>query len=215
MRLLAGILVCALAAPGISADPATRQRLIRYFGGWYSFFPGSRVSVAESGEIVLPGLEAYRVRRHSESKFHREANVALVDRVRDEVFVGDVFHDDARKAAGRPFDAAADLPLIQGSLREAFGLPVRVLQEGEKRGPLLPIVVELEQTPGASAVRRGFVSADGASLLLGEFHDLSRYATPCFLHRGTLVSGEEDLLETLLAERTGGGERLAKGPGKP
>jgi hypothetical protein len=59
MRLLAGILVCALAAPGISADPATRQRLIRYFGGWYSFFPGSRVSVAESGEIVLPGLEAY------------------------------------------------------------------------------------------------------------------------------------------------------------
>jgi predicted DsbA family dithiol-disulfide isomerase len=44
---------------------------------------------------------------------------------------------------------------------------------------------------------------------------LGIYATPCFLHRGTLVSGEEDLLETLLAERTGGGEKPAVGSGKP
>src|SRR5262249_52162788 len=155
------------------ADAPMRQRLIRYFGGWYSYLPGSRVSATETREVVVPELESYRIQRHSESKFHQESNVALYDRARDEVFVGDVFHDPERAAARRPFDPARDLPNIRASLGEAFGLPVRLRLGDQSRGTLKLLTVSIDQQRGAFATRTGFVSSDGATLMIGEFHSLS------------------------------------------
>jgi len=188
------ILASLLSAGAATADPATRQRLIRHFGSWYSYFPGSRVSVRETSEIALPGLEAYRVQRHSESKRHQESNVALVDPARGEVFVGRVFHDDARAAAKRPFDPSSDLASIEAHLTEAYGLPVKVVAKGN-RGALREISISVQQVPGASVSYSGYVSEDGASLLLGEFHSLEE--------------GAEALRKRLLAQtpgvRTGSG----------
>ena len=181
MRKLIGLAV--LGALGVSlsspvlADPSTRQRIARYFEDWYSFVPGSRVSVAETKEIAVPELEAYRVERHSQSKAHQESNIALYDRARDEVFVGDVFYDPDRAAARRSFEPARDLPNVRTSLGEAFGLPVRLELDDRARGVLRPLTVSIDQQKNAFATRPGFVSADGAALMLGEFHPLSETAS--------------------------------------
>lgn len=189
------VLAWSLCAGLSLADPATRQRLIRHFGGWYSYFPGSRVSVRETGEIALPGLEAYRVQRHSDSKRHQDSNVALVDPARGEVFVGLVFHDDARAAAKRLFDPSSDLASIEAHLTETYGLPVKIAAKGSHRGALREISISVQQVSGASVSCSGYVSEDGASLLVGEFHSLDE--------------GAEALRKRLLAQtpgvRTGSG----------
>ncbi len=166
------VLGLALAAP-VRSEERTAQRIVRYFGGWYSHVPGSRVSAVETDEVRLPGLTAYRVERHGGGKFHQESNVAFYDAARDEVFVGDAFHDPGRAAAGKPFDPGADLPNIQASLKEAFGVPVRVERSGAPRGPLLPLTLRIEEQREAFCERAGFVSSDGSTLMLGEFHPLS------------------------------------------
>lgn len=166
---LAGLLPAFPAA----ADPETRQRIARYFTGWYEWYTLSQVVAAETREVAVPGLDAYRVSRQSDSRAHQESNVALYDRARDEVFVGEVFDDPRRRAGGRPFDSAADLPNAEAALTDAFGLPVEVKREGAARGALLPITVRVRQAEGAVVPREGFVSADGATLLLGEFRPLS------------------------------------------
>ncbi len=173
---LAGAVAWTLFALASSADPPTRQRLIRYFGEWYSYLPGSRISVTETPKMNLPGLEAYRVQRHSSSKLHQESNVALLDRVRDELFVGEVFFDEARHEAGRGFEPEADLPNIEASLREAYGLPVRMRLRGASRGPLQAVEISIRQDADAFVSLPGFVSEDGAFLLLGEFLSLSEGA---------------------------------------
>lgn len=170
--LFAAVLSVVAVSPA-AADEETRNRLIRFFGGWYSWFPNSIIHVRDSSEVVLPGYECYRVQRTCESKAHRESNVALVDRARDEVFVGEVFHDLVRRMAKRPFDAAADLPLIQGSLAEAYGLPVGLKLEAATRKSLRPITISIQHKENANVSIGGFVSDDGASVLLGEFHPLS------------------------------------------
>jgi hypothetical protein len=86
---------------------------------------------------VLSGAALLRLQGNQES------NVALVDRARDEVFVGEVFHDLVRGMSKRPFEADADLPLIQGSLTEAYGLPVGLGLEGATRGGLKPIAISI------------------------------------------------------------------------
>jgi predicted DsbA family dithiol-disulfide isomerase len=129
--------------------------------------------VAGSREVEIPGFETYRVARSCESKLHQESNVALVDRAKDEVFVGEVFHDLVRRMSKRPFEAAADVRPIEGSLAEAYGLPVKVEVGEGTRGPLKPITITIFHADSARVSIPGFVSDDGATLMIGEFHPLS------------------------------------------
>jgi Thioredoxin len=159
----------------VSPAPQTaRERIAAHFRGWFAHFPGSEVSARPTREVLLPGLEAFRVERASSSKSHQEASIALYDASSDEVFVGDVLGDPGRAAANRPFEPGTDLPNIQTSLSEAFGLPVRVEMGGPPRGPLTPLVISIRQEKDAEAwaVRPGFVSKDGSALMLGEFQPL-------------------------------------------
>lgn len=171
--LVVGALLAALLVAPARADEETRQRLIHFFGGWYSWFPNTVIQVKSSREVEIPPFETYRVNRFCESKFHQESNVALVDRAKDEVFVGEVFHDLSRRMAKRPFDAVADVPPIEGSLSEAYGLPVKVKLDEGGRGPLKPITITIRHAENAPVSIPGFVSEDGATLMLGEFQPLS------------------------------------------
>lgn len=164
---LALLAVCA--APAEAAEP-TRERLSRYYSAWYSFCPQTRVTVTPVPELALAGFEAYRVERHCALEDRNEMSIALLDPGRNEVFVGEVLHDDTRK--GRPFSAAQDLPVIQGVLAEAYGVPVSIEIAPGARGPLKPIKASLRLAESASASISGFVSEDGASLLMGEFRPL-------------------------------------------
>jgi protein-disulfide isomerase len=166
-------LLARLLVSPAGADEATRQRLIHFFGGWYAWYPNSLIRVSGSREVEIPGFETYRVDRTCESKFHRESNVVLFDAAKDQIFVGEVFHDLPRRMAKRPFDAAADVPLIEGSLTEGYGLPVKVRVEDGARGTLKPITISIRHAEKAPVSIGGFVSTDGATLLIGEFHALS------------------------------------------
>jgi protein-disulfide isomerase len=162
-------LACLAALAGLPAraDEATRQRVGQYFTGWYSVCPGTRVTVTEAREIAIPGFEAYRVERACELKNRNESNVALVDGAHRQIFVGQVLHDDSRH--GKPFAAASDVPVIRGVLQDDFGLPITVAVNGDPRGALVPLDIRILEAPGALATLPGFVSQDGASILLGEF----------------------------------------------
>jgi protein-disulfide isomerase len=149
------------------ADEATRQRVGRYFTGWYSMCPGTKVTVTEAKEIAIPGYEAYRAERACELKNRNESSVTLVDDARAQIFVGQVLHDDSRR--DKPFSAPTDLPMIQGVLRSEFGLPIAITAKGGVHGALVPLDIRIQQAPGAVAILPGFVSQDGASVLLGEF----------------------------------------------
>ncbi len=174
--LVLATLLSQVTLSPLRADEETRQRLIRFFAGWYSWYPNSLLYVKASREVEITGFETYRIQRSCGSKLHQESNVALVDRAKDEVFVGEVFHDLARKMAKRALDPAADLPPIEGSLSEAYGLPVQVKLEDGARGPLRPIAITILHAENAPVAVPGFVSDDGASLLIGEFHPLSSEA---------------------------------------
>lgn len=169
-------LLLVFGASSVRADEETRNRLIRFYGGWYSWFPNTMVIVRETREVDVPGYEAYRVVRRTESKAHQESTVALVDKGRDEVFVGQAFHDDVRRFAKRPFDLDVDIPTIEGSLTGAYGMPVKVRVEDRPRGVLKPITVSIRHVESAIVTIPGFVSEDGATLLVGEFHPLSSEA---------------------------------------
>lgn len=169
--LLIGLLA---AATPLAAAAALSDRVAQYFQAWYASFPGSIVSATPAPDMDLPGLPAFRVQRQSGAPSHQESNVALVDPAKDEVFVGDVFGDPSRRTAGRPFDAMSDLPKIQASLAEAFGLPVRLSLPGASRGPLWALTIEIRQRPDAILARSGFVSKDGSLVALGEFLPLGQ-----------------------------------------
>jgi protein-disulfide isomerase len=171
--LVLALLFSQFAAAPLSANEEARQRLIRFFGGWYSWYPNSLIRVTDSREVEMPGFETYRVERTCESKFHRESNVVLYDRAKDEIFVGEVFHDLVRRMAKRPFDPTADIPPIEGSLSEAYGLPVKfVVGEGSRLG-LKPTTITIRYAENAPVSIPGFVSTDGATLMIGEFLPLS------------------------------------------
>ena len=173
-RILLILLVLGMsAAPRAAAAPgAPVDRLRRFFEGWFTYYPGSAVDVAALPELDQPGLPAFRVDRKSSSPAHQESSVVLVDAERQEVLLGDVFGDPNRRKSGKPFDAAADLPNIQSSLAEAFGLPVRVAPSGVSRGPLLGLRVDIKQRDDALLRREGYASKDGALIALGEFISL-------------------------------------------
>ena len=193
-RLIVAALSLLTLTLTAGADAESRDRILKHFGGWYSFYPNSRVAVRETEEVKIAGLEAYRVQRQTESERHRESNVALYDRERDEVFVGRVLHDAERAAAKRAFDPLIDGPEIEKHLSDAFGVPATLTVKGE-RGALREINVALRQLQSAWLNVPGFISEDGASILLGEFQPLK--------------DGAEAFRRKLLAERPG--VRLGKG----
>lgn len=163
MLALLGLAAAALAG----AEQGTRDRLSRYFGEWFSVCPGTRVTVAEAREIAMPGYEVYRVERHCNLKNRDEQAFAVVDPARNALFLGEILHSEDRHDA--PFSAAEDVPVLEKALREVFGVPTSIRLETGSRGTLIPLRVSLRQAEDASASMPGFVSADGASLLLGEF----------------------------------------------
>ena len=174
-RALFGILAFSGAALCLSAPAPARDRIATYFRGWYAYVPGSEVTVRPAKEVAVPGLESWMVERTTPTKSRQESNLVLYDPAADEVFVGDVFGDPDRAAARKPFDPATDLPNIEASLRDMFGLPLKVELGSSPRGSLVPLTVnvKLEKNADASFVRPGFVSKDGAALMLGQFQPLS------------------------------------------
>ena len=172
MRKALFIALCAgISAASLRADSGVRDRVSRYFGGWFAICPGTQISVAASPEIAVPGYEAYRVERRCDAKNRNELSIALVDLARDDVFIGEVLYSEERR--NRPFAPATDLPAIQGALQEAYGMPVSVRVGDGARGSLIPIRATLRLAANAAASLPGFVSQDGAAVLLGEFHPLA------------------------------------------
>jgi len=167
---LIALVLAAVPARGAAPAGSTRDRVSRYFEGWFSVCPATKVTVAPASEIRLPGYESFRVERSCELKNRNEMSITLVDTARSEVFVGEVLHDDSR--SGRPFSPAQDVPVMQSAIAEAYGLPVTLEVLPGNRGPLKPIRLAIRQAEGVFAARAGFVSEDGASLLLGEFQPL-------------------------------------------
>ncbi len=176
--LLLALAVSAALCVSASRPASAREKIAEYFRGWYAQIPGSEVSVQPTREVVLRGLESYRVERRSSSKSYQESNIAFYDAGRGEIFVGDVLHDPDRAAAGKSVDVRSDLANVQASLSEAFGLPVVVEPGSPPRGPLTPLSISIRQEKDTDAfVRRaGFISDDGATLMLGEFHPLGEGA---------------------------------------
>jgi hypothetical protein len=168
--LILSLIVLAAAAAAQGA-PANRDRVSRYFQGWYSFCPGTQITVSEMPDVSIAGYEAYRVERHCDLKNRNEMNVALVDPAKNEIFVGEVLYDASRR--GRPFSPMSDGPVIEAALKEAYGVPATLRLETGSRGDLLPVRISLQQAPNASAKISGFVSRDGAALLIGEFRPLN------------------------------------------
>ncbi len=168
---LLSALLCVGSAGAASPTGPTAERLTRYFTSWYSFCPETRVTAAPVPDLALAGFEAWRVERSCALKNRNEMSITLVDAGKDEVFVGEVLHDDTRK--GRPFSEATDLPILKEILTDAYGLPATIAMEPGARGPLKPFRATLRLAEGASARVSGFVSQDGATLLLGQFRPLS------------------------------------------
>jgi hypothetical protein len=193
---LLGLILAAAFSPPAGAGEAARQKIARYFEGWYPYRPGTQVTATPTREVALAGLETYRVERRSASNTRQESNVSFYDHARDELFVGDVLHDPARSGARRRLEPARDLPPLQASLSEAFGVPVAITLEGDARGALRPIRIAMREEKDVVAVRRGFLSEDGATALLGEFHPASGSAA--------------EFRERLLKERPG----IRTGPGR-
>ena len=49
--LVLALLFSQFAASPLRADEETRQRLVRFFGGWYSWYPNTIIQVKESREV--------------------------------------------------------------------------------------------------------------------------------------------------------------------
>lgn len=160
----------AVLAASLRAEPATKDRVERYFQGWYSVCANTRVTVSPAPDIVVPGYESYRVERKCDAKNRDEVSITLVDPSRNELFVGEVLFNGERR--DQPFVPASDLPVIRASLQESYGLPVALRVERGARGSLIPLRVSLRLAENATPSAAGFVSQDGAALLVGEFHPL-------------------------------------------
>jgi thioredoxin family protein len=175
LELVLPALLLACASLGSPVQTSTSERIAAYFRGWFAHIPGSEVSIQPAKEISLSGFEGYRVDRRSSSKAYQESTIALYEPASGEVFVGEVLQDLGRAASGPPFNAARDLPNIEASLREAFGLPVKIEIGARARGLLIPMTVsiQLDKSSEATSTRTGFVSRDGSTLMLGEFQPLA------------------------------------------
>lgn len=169
----------AFSASGEAPAPALAARLGTYFAGWYASVPATHVVATPTREISVPGFSAWRIVRRPDTEGSKpeqeESSLALYDAAKDEVFLGEILHDPDRLTAKKPFDRAADLPNLRASLREVFGLPVdlEVAESPDARG-LIALKLLIRQDKDAFAARPGFLSKDGASLLIGEFRPMSQ-----------------------------------------
>ena len=182
-RILCLAALTALFTASARADEATRQRVARYFTEWYSVCPGTKVTVKDAREVAIPGYTAYRTERTCDLKNRNESNVTLVDAAGKQIFVGQVLHDDSRK--NKPFAPATDLSTIRDALSQEFGLPVGINVKADPHGALIPIVIAIQQAPSAVANLTGYVSQDGATLMLGEFLPLD---VPPMVTRAKIIS---------------------------
>ncbi|MDQ2978993.1 MAG: hypothetical protein M3R62_07215, partial [Acidobacteriota bacterium] len=144
-----GLAAVAVAGVTVAAPPSLPERLTAYFSNWYASVPGTHVLVSPTREVAVPGFSAFRVERRAEgegaSRAREESSVTLYNSGRDEIFLGEVLHDPSRLAARKPFEAVTDLPNIQASLQQSFGVPVRIDREGPAQGALLPLTVRMRQ----------------------------------------------------------------------
>lgn len=160
-----------ILASSLSADPSTQDRVSRYFEGWYPVCPNTQVFVSPAANVAIPGFETYRVARKCDAKHRDEISLTLVDPGRDEIFVGEVLYNGERR--NQPFVPASDLPVIRATLQDTYGLPVALRLERTTRGSLIPLRITLRLAEGAEPSLSGFVSQDGAALLVGEFRPFS------------------------------------------
>ena len=77
-RALFSAILAVLAALPAGADQAAEESLEKFFTGWFSVCPGTRVSARALPEIAIPGYPAYRVERQCELKNRGQSVVALV-----------------------------------------------------------------------------------------------------------------------------------------
>jgi protein-disulfide isomerase len=166
-RTLLPAVIVLLAVRGAARAEDVPTRLSRYFTAWYTVCPNTRVTVAKVPEIAIPGYDSYRVERACDVKNRQEMSVTLVDAAKDQVFVGEVLHSDAPRSG--PFSAEKDVPQLEAALLEAYGVPLKVQVNASASGALLPLTLSLQQAENASATLPGFVSRDGATVLLGSF----------------------------------------------
>lgn len=164
------VLIFAVFAASAQAAETARDRIAKYFTGWFSYCPETRVTATPEPGLVLAGFEAFRVERACTLKNRNEIAVTLYDPAKNEIFVGELLHDDTRK--GRPFSEAEDLPILRRVLADAYGVPATIRVGTAARGPLKPLEASLQIAEGASAAIGGFVSEDGATFLIGEFRPL-------------------------------------------
>ena len=165
--LAVSILLAASAAP--AQDVSTR--LSKFFTGWYSVCPNTRVTVSRVPQITIPGYEAWRVERQCDAKNRNEMSVTLVNAAKDQVFVGEVLHSDAPRTG--PFSVEKDVPQLEAALLEAFGVPLKIQVDTTAAGDLIPLKLSLQQAENASATLPGFASRDGSTVLLGSFRPLN------------------------------------------
>ena len=126
----------------------------------------------------------YSVSRQCAAKNRDEVSIALVDAAHDELFVGQVLFDAQRR--DRPFVPSVDLPVVRATLQDTYGLPVALRLGKEPRGSLIPLTITLKISEKALPSIPGFVSQDGAALLVGEFHP---FGVPPEQWRDALLSG--------------------------
>ena len=143
----------------------------RYFAGWYPVCPNTQVSVLPAVNVVIPGFESYRVARTCDAKHRDEISLTLVDKARDEIFVGELLYNGERR--NQPFVPSTDLPVIRATLQDTYGLPVALGLGKTPRGSLIPLRITLRLADDALPTLSGFVSQDGAALLVGEFRPFS------------------------------------------
>lgn len=172
------VLTLAALAVFAAAGPAIGPQLEQYLADWYASIPGTRIAVTTTREVSVPGFSAWRLERKVDNPAaaaRAESGLALADESRAEIFLGEVLHDPDRLAAKKPFEAGRDLPNVRASLQEMLGLPARVelSPAAGARGVLLPMTVQLRQDENAWSSMPGFVSSDGATVLLGEFRPMA------------------------------------------
>jgi len=161
------VVVFLLAASAAQAADDVAGRLSRWFTGWYSVCPNTRVTASRVAEIAIPGYESWRVERQCDAKNRNEMSVTLVNAAKDQVFVGEVLHSDAPRSG--PFSPQQDVPQLEQALLGAYGVPLKVQVDAAAAGELLPLTLSLQQAENATATLPGFVSRDGATVLLGSF----------------------------------------------
>ena len=134
--------------------------------------PGTRVTVVEAREVAIPGTRRTRPSASCELKNRNESNITLVDNGRQ----GDLCRPGPpRRHPARPALFRRGGPSRRPRRPRRTSSAFRWCSPGtERRDPRsCPSRRASRRRPAPLATLRGFVSEDGASILLGEFFPLS------------------------------------------